>query len=455
MDLTKARHQMPESKSGLATQATGEAPSDRRSGEARAAVHENERLGTDALMEEVVARQNVLAAIQRVRRNKGSPGIDGMTVDELWGHLVEYGSALRARLLDGTYEPMAVKKVEIPKPGGGTRMLGIPTVVDRFVQQCILQVLQQRFDPTFSESSYGFRPRRGAHDAVHAARQHIQSGRKWVVDVDLEKFFDRVNHDVLMGRLAKRIADKRMLAIIRRFLTAGMMADGVMIERTQGTPQGGPLSPLLANVLLDEVDKELEKRGHAFARYADDCNVYVSSKRAGEDVMKLLTRLYAGLRLKVNESKSAVARPWERTFLGFTFSRGSKCFIQIAPKSLEKMKARIRLLTTRNSGRSAQQVTKDLAVYLRGWKAYFLPGRTIRLFRGLDERIRRRMRALMLSRWKHGTRTFVELVRCGATRRAAGRVARLTRHYWQASAGGIDQILNVAFFDRTGLPRLL
>jgi len=220
VDLAKARHQMPAEKVGLATEATGEARSEGRSGEARAAMYGNERSGTDALMEEVVGRQNVLAAIQRVRRNKGSPGIDGMTVDELWGHLVKYGSALRARLLDGTYEPQAVKKVEIPKPGGGTRMLGIPTVVDRFVQQCILQVLQQRFDPTFSESSYGFRPRRGAHDAVHAARRHIRSGRNWVVDVDLEKFFDRVNHDVLMGRLAKRIADKRMLAIIRRFLTA-------------------------------------------------------------------------------------------------------------------------------------------------------------------------------------------------------------------------------------------
>lgn len=447
-------HQKPDEKPGLAQQARDELPSKQRSGEARPAANGDVRLGTDALMEEVVGRQNVLTAIERVRRNKGSPGVDGMTVDKLWDHLARNGLAIKAGLLEGTYEPQAVKKVEIPKPGGGTRMLGIPTVVDRFVQQCILQVLQKRFDPTFSESSYGFRPKRSAHDAARAAQRYIQGGKKWVVDADLEKFFDNVNHDVLMGRLEKRIADKRMLGIIRRFLSAGMMADGVMIERERGTPQGGPLSPLLANVLLDEIDKELEERGHAFARYADDVNVYVSSERAGHDVMELLRRLFAGLRLKVNESKSAVARPWMRKFLGFTFSQGTKTHIQIAPKSLERMKDRVRKLTTRNSGRSAEKAIQDLATYLPGWRAYFLPGRNVRLFRHLDEWIRRRLRALMLSRWKHGRRTFDELRRRGASRRNAARVARGTRHWWKTSRGGIDQILDVAYFDRQGLPRL-
>ncbi len=454
MSLEGARHQKPVDETGLARGGRSEAPSPTGSGEARTAASGDERSGTDALMEEVVGRQNVLAALERVRKNKGSPGIDGMKVDELLGYLVGSGLELRARLLDGSYEPQAVRKVEIPKPGGGTRTLGIPTVIDRFVQQCILQVLQKRFDPTFSESSYGFRPKRSAHGAVRTAQRHAQGGRTWVVDVDLEKFFDRVNHDVLMGRLAKRIADKRMLAIIRRFLEAGMMAEGVVVERDEGTPQGGPLSPLLANVLLDEVDKKLERRGHRFVRYADDLNVYVGSERAGHDVMDLLRRLFAELRLKVNETKSAVAPCWERKFLGFTIGRGSRAPIQIAGKSLERMKERVRDLTTRNSGRAVARVIEDLAVYLRGWKAYFGIACTVRLFRHLDEWIRRRMRALMLSRWKNGRRTFAELRRLGASLRTAGRVARGTRRYWETSRGAIDQVLNTAFFDRLGLPRL-
>jgi RNA-directed DNA polymerase len=454
VSLERARHQKPDEEPGLAQDGRGEAPNGLGSGEARTAANGDERSGTDALMEEVVGRQNVLAALERVRRNKGSPGIDGMTVDELRNHLVGSGHEIRARLLDGTYEPQPVRKVEIPKAGGEVRTLGIPTVLDRFVQQCILQVLQKRFDATFSESSHGFRPRRGAHGAVRAAQRYVQGRRTWVVDVDLEKFFDRVNHDVLMGRLAKRIADKRMLAIIRRFLSAGMMAEGVVIEREEGTPQGGPLSPLLANVLLDEVDKELEKRGHRFARYADDLNVYVSSERAGRDVMELLRRLFAGLRLKVNETKSAVAPCWTRKFLGFTLGRGSSAPIQIASKSLEKMKERVRDATSRNSGRSVDLVVQDLATYLRGWKNYFRIACTVRLFRQLDEWLRRRLRALMLSRWKNGWRTFAELRRYGASLRSAGRVARGTRRYWNTSRGAIDQTLDVAFFDGLGLPRL-
>jgi RNA-directed DNA polymerase len=316
----------------------GEPPRDERSGEARTAAHEDERLGTDRLMEEAVQRGNAKLALKRVRQNKGSPGIDGMTVDELPKHLVDHWEEIREQLLAGTYQPAPVKRQEIPKSGGGVRELGIPTALDRFVQQLILQVLQPRFDPTFSEHSHGFRPGRRAHDAVCEAQRYIQDGRRWVVDVDLEKFFDRVNHDVLMGRLAVRIADVRMLKLIRRYLAAGVMANGVVVERYEGTPQGGPLSPLLANVLLDEVDKELEKRGHAFVRYADDCNVYVRSKRAGERAMEALRRLYARLRLRVNEAKSAVARPQDRKFLGYSFwyAKGGEVRRRVAPKPLQR-----------------------------------------------------------------------------------------------------------------------
>jgi RNA-directed DNA polymerase len=420
------------------------------------ATNGNEGSGTDRLMEELVERQNVLAALRRVRRNKGSPGIDGMTVDELVPHLVGNWPEIRARLLEGTYEPNAVKKVEIPKPGGGTRMLGIPTALDRLVQQCILQVLQPRFDPTFSESSYGFRPKRRAHDAVCAAQRYIQGGRRWVVDVDLEKFFDRVNHDVLMGRLEKRIADKRLLGLIRRFLTAGMMADGVVMERHEGTPQGGPLSPLLANVLLDEVDKELEERGHVFARYADDCNVYVRSKRAGEDVMELLRQLFTGLRLKVNEKKSAVARPWDRKFLGYSFwvAPGKEVRRRAASKSLEKMKEKVRELTDRNGGRAIEEVIADLAAYLRGWRAYFQLAQTPKIFGELEEWTRHRLRVIHLKHWKRGRTTYQALRRLGASERTAAIVAANTRRWWHNAAMALHLVLTKAYFDKLGLPRL-
>src|SRR5688572_14089312 len=344
----------------------GEAPRPQRSGEASTAARGDRRSGSDHLMEEVVERSNARAALKRVRQNKGSPGSDGMTVEELPKHLAEHWEDLRAQLLEGTYQPRPVKRQAIPKRGGGVRELGIPCVLDRFVQQAILQVLQPRFDPTFSPHSYGFRPGRRAHDAVLAAQRYIQEGRRWVVDVDLEKFFDRVNHDVLMGRLAKRIADPRLLGLIRRYLEAGILAEGVVTERQEGTPQGGPLSPLLANVLLDEVDKELEKRGHAFARYADDCNVYVRSQRAGERVMETLRRLYARLRLRVNESKSAVARPWGRKFLGYSFwvAPGRQVRRRVANKALDAMKDRVRLLTKRNAGRSMTARIADLKAFL-------------------------------------------------------------------------------------------
>jgi RNA-directed DNA polymerase len=457
MSLRRDTRQMPAQSVGLATGDRGEAPRYRRSGGTRMAAHGNASSGTGDLMEEVVARENVLAAIERVRANKGSPGIDGMTVDELWAHLVSNGQEIRSRLMDGTYKPSAVRRVDIPKPDGGVRTLGIPTVVDRFVQQCILQILQPRFDPTFSESSYGFRPGRRAHGAILAVQRFIDSGKTWVVDVDLEKFFDRVNHDILMGRLAKRIEDKRMLAIIRRFLSAGMMADGVVVGREEGTPQGGPLSPLLANVLLDEVDKNLERRGHSFARYADDLNVYVGSKRAADDVMQLLRQLFAGLRLKVNEGKSAVARPWGRKFLGFSFwgdPRTKKAKRTLARKTVEKLKETVRKKTARSSGRSVEDVVYDLGQYLRGWKGYFQIVQARSVLEDIDSWIRRRLRALTLSRWKRGVRTFPELRRLGAGGGVAARIARRTRSWWGTSLGEINQVLDLAYFDRLGLPRL-
>lgn len=407
-------------------------------------------------MEEVVEGRNAKAALQRVKQNKGSPGVDGMTVQDLPKHLAEHWPGIREQLLAGTYQPTAVREQEIPKGNGGVRKLGIPTALDRFIQQAILQVLQPRFDPTFSEHSHGFRPGRRAHDAVCEAQRYIQEGRRWVVDVDLEKFFDRVNHDVLMGRLEKRIADKRMLGLIRRYLEAGVMANGVVVERQEGTPQGGPLSPLLANVLLDEVDKELEKRGHAFVRYADDCNVYVRSKRAGEDVMETLKGLYAGLRLRLNEAKSAVARPWSRKFLGYSFwvAPGKVVKRRVAPKALETMKERVRQITDRNGGRSLESVFKELRGYLVGWKAYFQLADTPRVFRELDEWIRHRLRAIQLKQWKRGTTAFDGLRALGASEDVAAKVAANVRRWWWNASKAIHIALPTSYYDRMGVPRL-
>jgi RNA-directed DNA polymerase len=435
----------------------GEAPTGQRSGEASTAANGNERSGSGHLMEMVVERDNVKAALKRVRKNKGGPGVDGMTVDELSRHLVEHWEGLRGKLLAGTYQPTPVKRQEIPKSGGGMRELGIPTVLDRFIQQAILQVLQPRFDPSFSEHSHGFRPGRRAHDAVCAAQKYIQEGRRVVVDVDLEKFFDRVNHDVLMGKLAKRIEDKRMLGLIRRYLEAGIMAGGVVVERHEGTPQGGPLSPLMANVLLDEVDKELEKRGHAFARYADDCNVYVRSRRAGKRVMETLRRLYAGLRLRINETKSAVARPWDRKFLGYSFwvAKGKEVKRRVAPKALEAMKDRVRQITGRSAGRSIDQVISELRGYLLGWKGYFHLADTPSVFRGLDEWIRHRLRAVQLKQWKRGKTVFRELRARGISQHVAAMAARFTKHWWRVSAHKAFQIaFPISYYNEKGLPRL-
>jgi len=434
----------------------GEAPCRKRSGEALTAADGGARSGTDCLMERVVGRSNVKAALKRVRRNKGSPGVDGMTVDELPKYLVGNWEGIRAQLLGGAYQPGPVLGVEIPKSSGGMRKLGIPTALDRFIQQSILQVLQPMFDATFSEHSHGFRPGRNAHGAVCEAQRYIQGGKGVVVDVDLEKFFDRVNHDVLMGKLVKRIGDKRMLGLIRRYLEAGIMANGVATERHEGTPQGGPLSPLLANVLLDEVDKELERRGLEFVRYADDLNVYVGSKRAGKDAMQTLKRLYARLRLRINEEKSAVARPWERKFLGYSFwvAPGREVRRRVAPEALGAMKQRVREITNRNGGRSMKAVFAELRVYLAGWKEYFRLADTPGIFRGLDEWIRHRLRMVQLKQWKRGKTIYREMKRLGANETAARRVAANSRCWWRNSAKLLNTTLTMSYYDRKGVPRL-
>jgi len=408
-------------------------------------------------MERVVERGNAKAALKRVRQNKGSPGVDGMTVDELPKYLVDNWETIRAQLLAGTYQPKPVREMEIPKGGGGVRKLGIPSVLDRFLQQSILQVLQPMFDPTFSEHSHGFRPGRRAHDAVCEAQRYIQEGKRVVVDVDLETFFDRVNHDVLMGRLEKRIGDKRMLGLIRRYLEAGSMANGVVMERDEGTPQGGPLSPLLANVLLDEVDKELERRGLSFVRYADDLNVYVRSKRAGEGAMQTLRRLYAHLRLQINESKSAVARPQDRNFLGYSFwdAEGGEVKRRVAPKALEAMKARVRQITGRTRGRSLNVVVAELRSYLPGWREYFRLDETPRRFQNLEAWIRRRLRMVQLKQWKRGAKVFRELRARGLSKRSAAEVAAYCKRWWRTAGHvGLHTALPNSYFDRIGVPRL-
>jgi group II intron reverse transcriptase/maturase len=437
----------------------GEAPKVQRSGEAGRAAKGRTRSGIDhgQLMEFVVERENCLRALKRVRQNRGSPGMDGMTVGDLPVYLAEHWGAIREQLLTGTYRPMPVRRVEIPKSGGGVRQLGIPTVLDRFIQQVVLQVLQPMFDPTFSKHSHGFRPGRRAHDAVREAQQYVQGGRRWVVDVDLERFFDRVNHDVLMGKLENRIGDRRLLRIIRRYLEAGILADGVVTERHEGTPQGGPLSPLLANVLLDEVDKELERRGHAFVRYADDCNVYVRSRRAGERVMEALRGFYAKLRLRVNEDKSAVARVWDRKFLGYSFwvAKGGQVKLRVAPKAMKSFKERVRQITSRSGGRSLERVCEELGKYLRGWRQYFALADTPGVFKGLDQWIHRRLRMLQLRQWKRGTTVYRELQRRGVGGAALWIAARYARNWWHVAAHrALHYALPGDYFESLGVVRL-
>ena len=464
MDHAEAGHQMSSEQLELPLDVRGEAPSGTRSGEAKGTVQGSERSGLDgrgltgqSLMEAIVERGNLRHALKRVQRNKGSPGVDGMTVAELPAYLREHWPAIREQLLTGRYQPSVVERCEIPKPGGGMRQLGIPTVLDRFIQQAVLQVLQPQIDPTFSEHSYGFRPGRSAHGAVCQAQRYVQSGRRWVVDVDLEKFFDRVNHDVLMGKLAVRIGDARVLTFIRRSLAAGIMCNGVVLERYEGTPQGGPLSPLLANVLLDEVDKELERRGHAFVRYADDCNVYVQSERAGERVMEGLVALFAKLRLRVNQSKSAVAPAIQRSFLGFSFwvAKGKIVKRRVAPKAMDRMKARVRQITSRTGGRSVEQVVAELRKYLVGWKAYFRLADTPAIFGRVDQWLHRRLRMLILKQWKRGPATYRELRARKVPHDSAAAAAAHCRRRWRmAKHGALHTAFPRRHFDQLGVPRL-
>ena len=435
----------------------GEAPNDQRSVEALTAANANERSSDEHLMEKVVEEGNVRAAIKRVRRNKGGAGIDGMGAEELPDYMAGKWGQIREELLAGTYRPKPVRRVEIPKANGGVRQLGIPTVVDRMIQQMLLNVLQPKFDPTFSEHSYGFRPGRNAHQAVTSAKKYIEQGRTWVVDVDLEKFFDRVNHDILMSKLAKRIEDKRILRLIRYYLEAGVMANGVVVERWEGTPQGGPLSPLLANVLLDEVDKELERRGHTFVRYADDGNVYVKSERAAQDVMATLKRLYAKLRLNINEAKSRITQVWNSQYLGYGFwmAKGKIVRTCVGVKAKKVMMERVREITSRNGGTSLEQVAKELKEYLTGWRIYFRLVETPGVFAKLDKWISHRMRMIRLKQWKRGTTIFRELRLRGINKYAAASISATPRSWWKMSG---TSALNIAipnsYFAKLGVPRL-
>lgn len=414
----------------------------------------NRALETDALMERICEPENLNRAYKRVKSNRGSPGIDGMTVAELAPWLKAHGEELVASLRDGSYQPEPVRGVEIPKPGGGARQLGIPTVKDRFVQQAILQVLDPLLDPTFSESSYGFRPGRSAHQALRKASEYVAEGRLIVVDMDLEKFFDRVNHDVLMERLARRIADKRLLRIVRRLLEAGIMKDGVVIERHEGTPQGGPLSPLLANLLLDELDKELEKRGHRFCRYADDCNIYVKSKAAGERVMASVTRfLEKRLRLRVNRTKSAVAYIEERKFLGYRLLAGGR--LGIAPESLKRAKDRIREITRRNRGVSLGRMISELNSFLTGWVTYFrFASAKTHLIR-MDEWLRRKLRCVKLKQRKRTKPIADFLIRSGVPEWRAWRLALSGKGWWRlAGSPPAAEAMTLQWFKEQGLVSL-
>jgi RNA-directed DNA polymerase len=409
----------------------------------------------EQLMEEICGRENCLQAYRRVKSNQGSAGIDGMTVGELAAYLKQHWPTIRDQLLGGTYKPGPVKRVEIPKPDGGMRQLGIPTVLDRMVQQAVMQVLQGRWDATFSEHSYGYRPGRSPHQAIAKAQTYIAGGRGWVVDLDLEKFFDRVNHDRLMKSLARRVTDQRVLRLIGAFLKAGVLENGLVSAVDEGTPQGGPLSPLLSNLVLDELDQELERRGHRFVRFADDCNIYVRSQTAGQRVKRSITGFLARkLKLRVNEQKSAVAQPVERKFLGFSFTlRGSKR--RIAVKSLERFKRRVRELTNRNRGISMQQRTKELADYLRGWKAYFGFCQTPSVLQGLDQWLRRRLRAVIWGQWKRGRVRYRRLSERGIEQRLAKQTAGSSHGPWRlANSPALRYTLPNAYFDSLGIPRL-
>jgi RNA-directed DNA polymerase len=405
-------------------------------------------------MEAVVERENMFKALHQVEANKGSAGVDGVSVQAMRACLREHWPRIREELLHGRYQPQPVRKVEIPKPGGkGMRQLGIPTVMDRLIQQALNQVMQPIFDPDFSESSYGFRPGRSAHQAVLRAREYAADGRRWVVDMDLEKFFDRVNHDILMARLARRIEDKRVLGLIRRYLQAGLMVGGIVSPRTEGTPQGGPLSPLLSNILLDDLDKELERRGHTFCRYADDCNVYVKSRQAGQRVLESLTRFLANkLKLKVNSEKSAVAHPWERKFLGYSMTFHKKPRLKVAKASVDRMKNKLREIFRAARGRNIRRVIEELTPVLRGWVNYFKLAEVKGIFEELDEWMRRKFRCILWRQWKRTYTRAKNLMKFGLGKDRALKSAMNGRGpWWNSGASHMNHCLPKRFFDRLGL----
>jgi RNA-directed DNA polymerase len=459
MNLKSGGRQNVRPQPDLNSQPTGEARKMGREAteSLRAASDPESPAGTHRLMEEVCERENLKAALQRVKDNKGSPGIDGMTVDDLTDYLKQHWPVIREQLLNGTYVPKPVRRVEIAKPDGGVRKLGIPTVLDRFVQQAVMQVLQRRWDRTFSDSSFGFRPGRSAHQAVAQAQTYIAEGHGWVVDLDLEKFFDRVNHDKLVGQIAKRVEDWRLLKLIRAFLNAGVMENGLVSSSVEGTPQGGPLSPLLSNLVLDDLDRELERRGHRFVRYADDCNVYVRSERAGQRVMRSIANFITQeLKLKVNESKSAVARPQQRKFLGFSFSDGPDVLRIIAPKALERFKQRVREITRRAKGVSLEATMAELASYMRGWRGYFGFCETPRVLQYLIRWVRLRLRAALWRQWQTPRRRRAALMALGVSPQLAANTAGSGKGPWRlARSKALFIGLSNAHFRSLGLPSLV
>ena len=410
------------------------------------------------LMEAVVERRNMQAAYRRVMANKGAPGVDGLATEGLKGHLIEHWPRIREELLSGEYEPQPVLGVKIPKPGGkGMRQLCIPTIVDRLIQQALNQVMEPIFDPGFSKSSYGFRPGRSAHQAVIQARKYVVQGRRWVVDMDLEKFFDNVNHDILMARVRRKVKDKRVLGLIRRYLSAGMMTGGLVFQRAQGTPQGGPLSPLLSNIILNDLDKELEKRGHAFCRYADDANIYVRSKRAGERVLISITRfLKDRLRLGVNQEKSAVDRPWNRKFLGYSMTFHKKARLKAAPASVIRFKGKLKEIFRRGRGRSVSKVIQELTPVLRGWANYFQLAEIKGVFEGLDGWIRRKLRCIIWRQWKRSFTRARNLMKRGLKEERAWKSATNGRGpWWNSGASHMNEAFRNRFFENMGLVSLL